>query len=57
MPAPDPPRAPMTIIICSRGRRRRCERVTLERCPDCKDLVDLASKVAHQCALTFEGDT
>jgi hypothetical protein len=42
-------RAPMTMIICY--GRRRCEVVRVEHCPDCRGVVDLDAKEAHQCSL------
>ena len=40
----------MSIILCYCGRRRRCERARIERCPDCQDVIDLDSKYAPTSA-------
>lgn len=47
-------RAPMTIIICRRGRRRTCERIRVAHCPDCQGVIDLDAKQAHQCTLPLD---
>jgi hypothetical protein len=44
----------MTIIMCYRGRRRRCEVVRVEPCPDCDGTIDLDARDAHQCQLPFD---
>jgi len=46
-------RTPVTSIVCH-GRRRRCEVVRVQLCPDCQDVIDLASKTSHQCSLPLD---